>query len=191
MKRHTKYLSSGLYGERQVIKKIRKAFPSNRYYLLNNITLRSGKGTTQIDHIFISEYGLFVIETKNYTGWIFGSQYKKVWTQAIYKKKSSFQNPLHQNYKHIQVLKKYFHGLPDNSFQSVIVFTDKSTFKTVLPDNVLHLANLTHYLHSFDKKHFSSHRVRSIASKLESIRLKVSKKTDKEHIKYIKSKKRS
>jgi hypothetical protein len=80
--------------------------------------------------------------------------------------------------------------LPDNSFQSVIVFTDKSTFKTVLPDNVLHLADLTHYLHSFDKKHFSSRRVHSIASKLESIRLKVSKKTDQEHIKYIKSKKR-
>ena len=41
---------------------------------MNHITLRLGTGTTQIDHILLSRFGVFVIETKDYTGWIFGSK---------------------------------------------------------------------------------------------------------------------
>jgi len=42
------------------------------------LTLPDGEGsTTQIDHFLLSPYGLFVIETKNYKGWIFGSERQK------------------------------------------------------------------------------------------------------------------
>lgn len=41
------------------------------YFPLNNITLVTGNGTTQIDHVVVSKYGIFVIETKNIDGWIF------------------------------------------------------------------------------------------------------------------------
>lgn len=62
------------------------------YILLNNCTLPDHEqGTTQIDHILISPYGVFIIETKNYTGWIFGNARQKQWTQKIYKKVISFK----------------------------------------------------------------------------------------------------
>lgn len=76
-----------------------KKFLNEDYILLNDLTfLDQDNQTTQIDHILLSPYGIFVIETKNYKGWIFGSSHQK-----IYKSSHKFQNPLHQNYKHIKV----------------------------------------------------------------------------------------
>jgi restriction system protein len=66
------------------------------YTLFKNVTLPTEDGTTQIDHVIVSRYGLFVIETKNMKGWIFGSAQQKIWTQKIYRHTSKFQNPLYQ-----------------------------------------------------------------------------------------------
>ena len=66
-----------------------------RYHLIKDVTLPTTDGTTQIDHIIVSIYGVFVVETKNMKGWIFGSPQQKTWTQKIYKHSQKFQNPLH------------------------------------------------------------------------------------------------
>ena len=58
--------------------------------LLNNVTLKTETGTTQIDPVLGTEAGLFVIETKHYTGWILGQPYDDYWTQVINRKKSRF-----------------------------------------------------------------------------------------------------
>lgn len=52
-----------------------------KYHLLKNITLPTEGGTTQIDHIIVSKYGIFVVETKNMKGWVFGGEHQKSWTQ--------------------------------------------------------------------------------------------------------------
>lgn len=57
-----------------------KFLPKEHYTLIKNITLPTDDGTTQIDHILVSEFGLFVIETKNMKGWIFGNANQKLWT---------------------------------------------------------------------------------------------------------------
>lgn len=63
-----------------------------KYHLIKNVTLPTDDGgTTQIDHIIVSQYGIFVVETKNLKGWIFGSQDKKMWTQKIFKHKTRFK----------------------------------------------------------------------------------------------------
>lgn len=55
-----------------------------------------------IDHVVISKYGVFVIETKNYRGWIIGNEKSEYWTQVIYKRKERLYNPIKQNYGHIK-----------------------------------------------------------------------------------------
>ncbi len=65
-----------------------------------------GKGTTQVDHVVISEFGVFVIETQNLSGWIFGRAEDASWTQQVYRKRQRFQNPLHQNKLHVRALQK-------------------------------------------------------------------------------------
>lgn len=69
-----------------------KLYLKDHYILLNDLTLPDGEGaTTQIDHLLLSPFGVFVIETKNYKGWIFGSERQKQWTQKIYKKVLNFK----------------------------------------------------------------------------------------------------
>ena len=46
---------------------------SAHYIDLNNVTIPTPRGTTQIDHVIVSRYGIFVVESKNMSGWIFGS----------------------------------------------------------------------------------------------------------------------
>ena len=94
---------------------------SQTYHLIKNVTFPTEDGTTQIDHVIVSIYGIFVIETKNYKGWIFGREKQKEWTQQIYKTKNKFQNPLRQNYKHTKTLEKLL-NLSDKEIYSVIVF---------------------------------------------------------------------
>ena len=99
------------------------------------MTLPTEDGTTQIDHIIVSKYGIFVVETKNMNGWIFGSERQKMWTQQIYRHKTKFQNPLHQNYKHVKTLENALDIEPEK-IVSVIVFVGEATFKTSMPANV-------------------------------------------------------
>lgn len=77
----------GVKGEKRV-NLILKDIPNSK--VLNDIMLKTQMGTSQIDHILINSKGIFVIETKNYDGWIFGNEKSKYWTQIIYKKKSKF-----------------------------------------------------------------------------------------------------
>lgn len=75
--------------------------------------LKVGDKTTQIDHVVIPNYGIFVIETKNYKGWIIGNEFDDYWKQIIYKRKEKLHNPIKQNYGHIMVLKEHLSDFPD------------------------------------------------------------------------------
>ena len=97
----------GKYGERMVKKSLEK-LDSKEYHIFHDLYIPTKKGTSQIDHVVVSSKGIFVLETKNYTGWIFGSENSQNWTQVIYKRKEKFYNPIWQNFGHIQALKEYF-----------------------------------------------------------------------------------
>lgn len=117
------------------------------YHIFNNVLLKASHGTTQIDHIIVSKYGVFVIETKNKNGWIYGKRDEDNWTQTFNKNcKYTFQNPLRQNYLHTKSLAELLR-IDHNLIYSVIVFMGKCQFKTVMPENVLN-NNLTPYIKS-------------------------------------------
>lgn len=73
----------GLLGELMVNIAARIFLDKENYHLFKNVTLPTEEGSTQIDHIIVSRYGVFVIETKNMKGWIFGGPQQKTWTQKI------------------------------------------------------------------------------------------------------------
>lgn len=104
----------------------------NKYRVINDVMIPSGVGkTAQIDHIVISIYGIFIIETKNYKGWIFGDEDSRNWTQVIYKRKNQFFNPILQNKGHIKALKQILIGYPDIKYIPIVVFTLKADFKRI------------------------------------------------------------
>ena len=109
---------------------------SNVYVDINNITLPTANGTTQIDHVIVSRFGIFVVETKNMSGWLFGDEKSPQWTQMLAGKKYKFQNPLHQNYRHVKSLQEFL-GIGEENFFSVVMFWGEAEFKTPMPENVM------------------------------------------------------
>ena len=155
------------------------------YHLIKNVTLPTEDGTTQIDHILVSSKGIFVLETKNMKGWIFGSEKQRHWTQKIFKHTSKFQNPLHQNYKHTKTLSSCL-DIPDSKIFSVIVFVGDSEFKTEMPENVTYAGGFIRYINSKQETILSATEIRLAIQKIETGRLKPSIKTHREHAQHVK-----
>jgi hypothetical protein len=175
----------GVLGEWQVNLLIKFFLNKNEYHLIKNVTLPTENGTTQIDHIIVSKCGVFVVETKNMKGWIFGSAKQKQWTQKIFKHTSKFQNPLHQNYKHVKTLEECLSTKNDCIF-SVIIFIGDSTFKTKMPDNVRFARGGIEYIKSKRDIAFSNDEVADMIEQIESGRLERSFKTNRQHVKHVK-----
>ncbi len=174
-------------GEILVRREIVNNFSSKSWYLFNNVTLKTENGTTQIDHILISKYGVFVIETKHYKGWLFADANSKKWTQVIFGYKYKFQNPLHQNYKHIKVVQSTLDFLPSEQVTGLVVFTGDGTFKTTQPPNVYSLKSLVSHLKSLDTEVLSDNKVQFCVGRIECNRLELTKETDVEHIRNLES----
>ncbi len=121
-----------------------KKLGTEDYIVLNNIMLNTSGAdganinTSQIDHVIVSRYGLFSIETKNYKGWITGTENGAKWTQTIYKTKNQFMNPIRQNYGHVKALEALIRensgkcGLMENTdvpIYPIVTFSGESTLK--------------------------------------------------------------
>ena len=176
----------GIVGEFLVNSATKLKLDKDKYRLIKNVTLPTENGTTQIDHIIVSEYGVFVVETKNMQGWIFGDEKQKFWTQKIYKHTNKFQNPLHQNYKHIKSIQNIFKIDQDKIF-SVIVFIGDSKFKTNMPENVRQGIGYIDYIKSKKEKIISKEEVSKIISQIESGMLNNSFKTHNDHVRHVKN----
>ncbi|OGT88584.1 MAG: hypothetical protein A2298_00910 [Gammaproteobacteria bacterium RIFOXYB2_FULL_38_6] len=140
----------GWLGEAGINFLIRKLLNNGSYQLVPDIMLPTLDGITQIDHIIVSRYGIFVLETKTYKGWIYGDENEPQWTQVIFRRKERFQNPLRQNYKHIKTLSDLA-GIPFEYFKSLVVFVGDNEFKTPMPKNVVHAVDFIRYIESQQK----------------------------------------
>lgn len=156
------------------------------HVLLNNVTLPTEGGTTQVDHILVADTGIFIIETKHYQGWIYGGPDQSQWTQVIYKKKSRFQNPMRQNYGHLKTIQSLF-TLPDDHFIPVVVFTGQAEFKTEPGPSVLQLSDLMPFLNQSRPVLLDERKMAYVVGRLEMKRSRRSLETDEYHINYVRS----
>ena len=112
----------GAQGEKQVARHLRW-LSKKQYIVLSDLMLLQGRRLTQIDHVVVSVYGIFVIETKNYHGTITGTERKEFWTQERHGKRYNFRSPFRQNYAHIRALMQLL-GLDEDCFFSIAAFAD-------------------------------------------------------------------
>ena len=174
----------GFIGEVVVNIGVRLFLNKNDYHLIKNVTIPTDDGTTQIDHIIVSRFGLFVVETKNMKGWIFGSEHQKQWMQQIFKSKTRFQNPLHQNYKHTRTLETALELSPEKLISGV-VFIGDSTFKTDMPENVTEGGGYIRFIKSKTDILLTESEVQQVIQQIADGRLKPSIKTHREHAKHV------
>ncbi len=179
-------IAKGILGEFQINLMANLRLDKQVYTLFKNVTLPTENGSTQIDHLIVSRYGVFVIETKNIRGWIFGGASQKTWTQKIYRHTNKFQNPLHQNYKHTRTLQSTLDIAPEKLF-SLVVFIGDSDFKTPMPDNVVYAGGYIRFIKSKQQPILSDSEVAEICRKIQSGRLKPSIKTHVEHVRHVKT----
>ena len=165
-----------------------------KFFVLKNIYVPYKDKTTEIDLIMIHEKGIFVFESKNYSGWIFGKEDQINWTQSLEnKQKNKFYNPILQNKTHIKALAAYLE-LEESEFISYIVFSERCELKKV-PENtesivIVKRPNMLKLL----RPQLETLNVKYDEEKLNEIREKLEKGTNKteeekqQHVDTIKTK---
>lgn len=125
---HAVLPGKGKRGEISVANRLKK-LPPEEYRIINDLMLKLGNWTSQIDHVVVSRYGVFVIETKNYQGWITGGENSDSWTQNIYGHKYSLHNPVHQNESHIKAIRKVLGDDGRIKMIPIVAFSRQATLR--------------------------------------------------------------
>lgn len=129
------FQDKGTYGETLTVKKLKwqKRF-GREGHILRNVYVPKEDGTwSEIDVLFITQKGIFVLESKNYSGWIFGDEKSFQWTAMLpNKEKHRFYNPVSQNRNHIKWLNNYLQQ--EVPMFSLIVFSERCELKKVSVD---------------------------------------------------------
>lgn len=169
----------GYLGEKSV-SVILSFLPSDKYKIINDILIESNGKTTQIDHLVISIYGIFVIETKNYKGWITGSDNSEYWTKNVFGNKYKFYNPIKQNKAHILVLNKQL-GMKHNDFIPIVVFSNGADLKVNTVHNVIYTSQLNRLIKEYTDIKFSETDIQKLCDKISLLNI-VSPKDRKQHV---------
>ena len=173
---------------------------SDEYTILNDLVFRTEKGTTQIDHIVVSKYGIFTIETKNYRGEIYGDDNRKEWTQLIvtkvtyakkwwktytYVTKNRFYNPVKQSVGHALRIKELLSVFPHVKIVPIVVFTGDAILRYVESNNhVVYEKKLLDVIDGYKTTYLTDNDVQAVLAILTSnnIRETVS---DRQHVKNL------
>lgn len=155
------------------------------YYIINDLLIKTSRGTTQIDHVVVSPFGIFVIETKNHKGMIFGDCYSKVWTQVLYNhSRYTMYSPVLQNQGHIKALNKQA-GIPYECMQGAVVFTNPdANLSNVDCPFCFNPEQLYYFITSFNNIIFNEYQVVYIANILQSLH-RGSQYYRRKHNKYV------
>jgi len=171
----------GTLGERKISSKL-SSLPNN-YLVFNDIYINVAGRSTQIDHVVISIYGIFVIETKNYTGWIYGSDNSEYWTKNIYGNKYQFRNPIKQNKSHILALKQLW-GISTDKFIPIVTFLNGADLKCETHEIVIYSNQLKSVILSYKNQILSSEKVKDLA-KILRFASNANKGRKREHVRSV------
>lgn len=141
---------------------------SKIYTTFNNLIINDEYGSTQIDHIIVSKFGIFVVETKEWSGWIYGSENDRQWTHNKYGTKTKFQNPLKQNFRHQVSLAKYLE-ISKEEVHPIVMVWGSCEFKTRKPPNVIlgGLTGCSDYVEGYTTVVYSDDEVSNVREKLK------------------------
>lgn len=188
VRRWFKKQGMGKIGEFVVNNFLRKGLPDGVYHLIPNVMLPIEGGTTQIDHVVVSRYGIFVIETKAMKGWIYGQERESHWTQKLYRKSFRFQNPLRQNYLHTKTLSDLT-GIPHDYFISLVAFSGEAEFKTPMPPSVVHIRDIAKTVLSHTEVRILDEQVPEVANAIKEWAATVDARSRHNHVRNLKTRK--
>ena len=178
--RHTK----GKRGEKQVAALL-ALLPKNDYKVINDLLIKSGEHSTQIDHVVVSIYGLFVIETKYYKGWIYGGANSEYWTQNIYGHKYNLRNPLWQNEGHVKAIRRLIGNSGNVPIYSIVAFSRQARIMVNRTLPVMYWWSVVPYIKQHKEAYISVTQVEEIFNTLVSANV-ADKTARKQHVTSVK-----
>lgn len=175
----------GKFGEQIVHMILSNGLTKETYKILDDVFLPIGEsGTTQIDHIVVSVHGVFVIETKNYSGLIFAEANNPKWIQVLGKTKNQFQNPIRQNYLHIRAIADNL-GIPEEYIHGIVAFSDYAEFKSLMPEGVVFFGQVPAAIKAFEAEIFRQDQVKEIVKVIHEWDASVTLEQRRNHVKNI------
>ena len=175
----------GKRGERLVAAHLAK-LPQEDYKVINDLLLQSGGYSTQIDHVVVSVYGIFVIETKYYKGRIFCSENNEYWKQNIYGHKYQLRNPVWQNQGHVKAIRRTLEDTGMLPIHSIVAFSHQARLRGNRPSSVLYWNGIVPYIKGFTEPKMSKSYVNEFYDKLASANV-TDKKARKQHVSSVKA----
>lgn len=156
------------FGEMRVLSALRGLDPAT-YRHFQNIQLPHpiGRGDSRIEHVVVSNLGIFVIATTKRRGWIFGAEHEPEWVQLFYRQRSRFKNPLLRNQLMVDALKRLL-DVPGQAFQPAVVFIHDCETGSPLPGIVRHDA-LISWIRRHTDTMLDPYLVRRAVSRLEEL----------------------
>ena len=139
----------GKRGGRRIRKIAEALLDAKTYHQMHDLVLETKDGPVRIDHLIVSPFGIFVIETMDMGGTILGKAFDPDWTQKLRGETIKFPNPLKPNFNRKLALSGVLRIGEDKLF-SVIAFTGNSTFEIPMPDNVTQGIDFVNYIKSKD-----------------------------------------
>lgn len=173
----------GWFGEHWTKEALRK-LPKDKYKIINNLFISVNGITHQIDHVVISPYGIFSIETKQYNGYITGSKYDKKWVRHSGKNKYYYTNPIRQNYGHCKALEELLNIDVSNIF-NIVCIPSKARLKIKHDGELVGYDTIADKILSYKEEKINN--VSEVYDRLIKSNMK-DKKLKKEHIQNIKRK---
>ena len=141
------------------------------YHIFNDVYFNNNGYSSQIDHIIISQYGVFVIETKNYSGDVYGSENAERWTQYLHSNRYEFRNPIKQNQSHVWAIKNVLNISP-TSIIPVVVFLNNVELHCSTSSTVIYSGQLYNHITSYSKILFPKDSVERLVQKLNETAIK-------------------
>lgn len=135
----------GDIAERRTRRILANGLEKNRYTLLNDVLLPAGGGTVGIDHIVVSRFGLFVIESRHVSGFISGSEFQDRWKQESWGRSKRIDNPMHHNVKQAETLGRLL-GMPLTKIHPIVVLTGHKGLRNRAPDHLVPAEQLIRYI---------------------------------------------
>ena len=157
----------GREGETAVASYLGRLSPAD-YHVYNDVLFCLGNYSVQIDHIVLSRYGIFVVETKNYHGRIYGSDNQEQWSEYFpgryhTSQEYKFYNPLWQNSNHIRALRQILNSdfIP---IYGIVVFPPGTVIEVYSAFPVLTWDFLFEYILSHSKPIISDDVIETVKS---------------------------
>ncbi|MBF8984707.1 NERD domain-containing protein [Lutibacter sp. B2] len=163
----------GDIGEKLVKKELEKLGDQIGYHeVLHDLNINATiRKSIQIDHIVVSEYGIFVIETKHYSGNIYGHVNDEYWNVTYPSGKSAkLYNPIKQNESHVTTIALksgvpsspgLMYNSPDAGVCSIVVFTGsaKLNIQGYSKVPIIYLRQLIDTILNLKKKDYSGDKL--------------------------------